>query len=103
MIYFLIVFFFFLKTSVTNIGDVETAKKIFEIKPGTKGKVTDEGHFGNILALAISSDGKHLASAGTDKLIKVWDTRSNTLIDSFKGHRGAISVQTKYSFLVYTN
>jgi len=39
----------------------------------------------------LSSDGKFLASSGTDKLVHIWDTATCKLLDSFKGHRDIIS------------
>ncbi|RLN92998.1 hypothetical protein BBJ28_00016427 [Nothophytophthora sp. Chile5] len=44
-----------------------------------------------VLALAVSSDGKYLASGGRDKLVRVWDVEKNELQESFSGHRDAIS------------
>lgn len=48
-------------------------------------------HERNVLALALSSDGKYLASGGCDKLVRVWDAEKNELLESFKGHRDSIS------------
>ncbi|ETW09033.1 hypothetical protein H310_01501 [Aphanomyces invadans] len=48
-------------------------------------------HKKTILALAVSSDSKFLASGGVDKILRVWDVASNELLESFKGHRDAIS------------
>ncbi|RLN52491.1 hypothetical protein BBJ29_001121 [Phytophthora kernoviae] len=50
---------------------------------------TDKGRC--VLALAASSDGKFLASGGCDKLVRVWDTEKNELMESFSGHRDSIS------------
>ncbi|CAI5745609.1 unnamed protein product [Peronospora destructor] len=44
-----------------------------------------------VLALAASSDGKFLASGGCDKLVRVWDVEKNELLESFSGHRDAVS------------
>ncbi|CEG43895.1 U3 snoRNP-associated protein (contains WD40 repeats) [Plasmopara halstedii] len=44
-----------------------------------------------ILALAVSSDGKFLASGGRDKLVRVWDAKTGQLKESFSGHRDAVS------------
>ncbi|RHY80931.1 hypothetical protein DYB37_001605 [Aphanomyces astaci] len=52
-------------------------------------KVPD--HKKTILALAVSSDSKFVASGGVDKILRVWDGASNELLESFKGHRDAIS------------
>jgi len=47
---------------------------------------------GEILALAISPDGKYLASGGSDQMVRIWDPRTpNSLVHSFRGHRGTIS------------
>lgn len=48
-------------------------------------------HTKGILSMAVSSDGRYLASAGYDRAICVWDTRTNALIDALTGHRDTIS------------
>eukprot|EP01114_Cavostelium_apophysatum_P023179 TRINITY_DN8652_c0_g1_i1.p1 TRINITY_DN8652_c0_g1~~TRINITY_DN8652_c0_g1_i1.p1 ORF type:complete len:445 (-),score=91.01 TRINITY_DN8652_c0_g1_i1:16-1350(-) len=69
--------------------DVETGKKLFKFE-GRKSKDKEEGHQKQVLSVAISTDGKYLASAGVDLLIRIWDLQSNTHIDSFKGHKDAV-------------
>jgi ribosomal RNA-processing protein 9 len=44
-----------------------------------------------IYSVAVSCDGKYVASGGKDKLVYIWDSRSGTLIDSFRGHAKAVS------------
>lgn len=51
-----------------------------------------EGHTDEILALALSSDGKFLASGGRDRRIGVWGADKGAWLRSFGGHRDAISV-----------
>ncbi|TYZ59333.1 hypothetical protein PybrP1_008513 [[Pythium] brassicae (nom. inval.)] len=48
-------------------------------------------HEKSVLALALSSDGKFLASGGCDKLVRVWDAEKSELLESFKGHRDAVT------------
>ena len=65
-----------------------------------KGKMTAEahaasetkGHTDEVLALALSSDGKYLVSGGRDRRLAVWDAETHTWIRSFGGHRDIISV-----------
>jgi ribosomal RNA-processing protein 9 len=71
-------------------GELETGKKLHQFH-GHKFKETD-GHTDQVYALAISSDGKFLASAGLDKLIKIWDPTKDTFVDALQGHRGPITV-----------
>jgi WD40 repeat protein len=47
---------------------------------------------GKVRALAVSPDGKDLASGGTDKDITLWNPETGKKIErSFKGHKGTIS------------
>ena len=78
-------------------------KTIFKIRPDVKGKgkavpdVSLPGHTDEILALALSSDGKYVASAGKDRRVCVWDAETGEWIKSFIGHLGhkdSISVRT---------
>ena len=48
-------------------------------------------HAGALLAAAVSSDGQLLAVGGGDRRVHVWDTRSDTLIQSFPGHKDTIT------------
>eukprot|EP00271_Cylindrocystis_brebissonii_P003270 TRINITY_DN14068_c0_g2_i1.p1 TRINITY_DN14068_c0_g2~~TRINITY_DN14068_c0_g2_i1.p1 ORF type:complete len:375 (-),score=68.80 TRINITY_DN14068_c0_g2_i1:378-1502(-) len=46
---------------------------------------------GQILSLAVSSDGRYLAGGGTDQRVHVWDARTRQHLQAFKGHRGTVS------------
>lgn len=100
---------FFRKSKI--LGDVETGKKIFTFPGGRyflllfflisrHANQKSSGHSGQVLALAISSDGKFLASAGKDQTIKIWDAIAQKLIDTFKGHRDIISVSLMLFFFL---
>ena len=63
-----------------------------------------EGHTDEIWAIAVSDDGRWLASAGKDRRVVVWDVQSSEdnkthckWIKSFRGHRDSISVR----FILY--
>ena len=60
-----------------------------------KGKATKEirGHTDEVLALALSDDGKYLASGGKDRKLVVWDAEKGEWIRSFFGHKDTISVR----------
>ncbi|KAF3323122.1 U3 small nucleolar RNA-interacting protein 2-like protein [Carex littledalei] len=45
----------------------------------------------HVLALAVSSDGRYLASGGLDRHVHLWDVRSREHIQAFHGHRGPVS------------
>lgn len=51
------------------------------------------GHTDEIWALALSPDGKYLASGGKDKRVIVWDTEKDEWIKGFGGHRDSVSVR----------
>jgi WD40 repeat protein len=47
-------------------------------------------HGGNVQAIAYSPDGKLLASAGNNKLIRIWDSRSGREVMTLSGHQQAV-------------
>jgi len=100
--------------------DVETGKKISYYR-GRRKKKEDEqvqggcltsfskiilnphfclGHIGVVTCLSLSSDGNYLASGGEDKTIRLWDTRSQKLIETFRGHRNGVSVRSGLSLTI---
>ncbi|KAK3027540.1 hypothetical protein RJ639_041731 [Escallonia herrerae] len=48
-------------------------------------------HSQHVSALAVSSDGRYLASGGFDRHIHLWDTRIREHIQAFPGHKGPVS------------
>jgi ribosomal RNA-processing protein 9 len=66
--------------------DLSKGTKLHTIRKGG-----DHGHSDGILALAVSDDGKFLASAGGDRSIKIWNPQTCEFVYSFEGHRDTVS------------
>jgi WD40 repeat protein len=49
------------------------------------------GHTGAVLTMAVSPDGRFLASGGVDQLPRMWDINSGDELRRFRGHSKAIS------------
>eukprot|EP00090_Calanus_glacialis_P036412 TRINITY_DN6218_c0_g1_i1.p1 TRINITY_DN6218_c0_g1~~TRINITY_DN6218_c0_g1_i1.p1 ORF type:complete len:463 (-),score=171.61 TRINITY_DN6218_c0_g1_i1:58-1446(-) len=74
------------------VWDLHTGEKVFRVAGGRKGQESYHGgHCNTVLALAVSSDGKYLASGDMDKLIHIWDTATMKRVYTFKGHRDSVS------------
>eukprot|EP00903_Cladosiphon_okamuranus_P013170 g12283.t1 len=75
--------------------DVETGKRTTMLPrwrklPGGKTPAV-KAHSKEVLTLAVSGDGRYLASGGRDRLINVWDCRSDTVVETFRGHQDTVS------------
>jgi len=51
------------------------------------------GHSDEVLTLALSDDGRYLASAGKDRRVGVWDAEKGEWVRGLGGHRDTISVR----------
>ncbi|KAL6464340.1 hypothetical protein MHYP_G00266570 [Metynnis hypsauchen] len=72
--------------------EVESGEKVQKIAGGRKG--TEDlhvGHTAHILCMAISSDGKYLATGDMNKLIMIWEADTCKFLYKFTGHRDAVS------------
>ncbi|NXX99954.1 U3IP2 protein, partial [Centropus bengalensis] len=72
--------------------EVESGKRLCVVPGGKKG--TEEQHMGHasqVLCMAISSDGKYLATGDRNKLIMIWDAAACKRLHIFTGHRDAVS------------
>ncbi|KAF5348810.1 hypothetical protein D9756_009842 [Leucocoprinus leucothites] len=78
--------------------DLATGKKLATDKGKGKAKAQDptdvQGHTDQILTLALSSDGRYLASGGRDCRLIIWDAETLSLLKIFQGpmnHKDTIS------------
>ena len=79
--------------------DLRTGKKLStaykQKRAKGKQKADPDGHTDEIWTLALSSDGKYLASGGKDRIIGVWNVENQdgiSWVKGFTGHRDSISV-----------
>ncbi|KAI0162917.1 hypothetical protein BJ166DRAFT_481863 [Pestalotiopsis sp. NC0098] len=52
---------------------------------------TLEGHSGWVRSVAISADGRRLASGSGDRTVKLWDAESGACLQTLEGHSGSVS------------
>ncbi|KAG7280600.1 hypothetical protein CRUP_028326, partial [Coryphaenoides rupestris] len=72
--------------------DVETGTKLHKVAGGRKGtEARHVGHTTQILCMAISSDGKYLATGDMSKLIIIWEPETCKELCKLKGHKGPVS------------
>jgi WD40 repeat protein len=64
-----------------KLWDVATSSVLFE---------SPEAHSDTLSDFAFSPDGEQFASAATDRMVKVWNTRSGELEKTFEGHSGHV-------------
>ncbi|CAJ0940890.1 unnamed protein product [Ranitomeya imitator] len=71
---------------------ISDGKKVHKIAGGTEG-LRGPAHRAHrhILCMALSSDGKYLASGDANKLIYIWNAETCERLHKFQGHRGPVS------------
>jgi len=68
------------KTTTIKVWDLETGQQLMTLR----------GHEDIIYALAISTDGRHIASGSNDKTIKLWDAQTGAEVMTLRGHRAPV-------------
>ena len=79
--------------------DLETCVRTAVLSPHWRGGQGYQAHVKEVLAMAVSSDGRFLAAGGREKEIRIWDLRergggkgpSLKPVKTFAGHRDAVS------------
>ncbi|MEE0916768.1 MAG: TIR domain-containing protein, partial [Bacteroidales bacterium] len=67
--------------------DVPQVPKLESISPNDFRELrTLTGHDDRVLSVAVSPDGKYLASGSLDNTVKIWDANSGVCIRTLKGH-----------------
>lgn len=65
---------------------------VFNVQKGWNAlQQTLEGHTNGILAVAFSSDGKQLALASWDSIVRLWDVVIGTTLQALAGHTSDVT------------
>jgi len=83
--------------------DLNTGKKLYQIRPGLRTRTIKKtgislpkekrpvGHTNHVTCIAVSFDGKFVASGSLDKTINIWDGESCKHLATFTQHRGSVT------------
>src|SRR5262249_44653147 len=63
---------------------------LFDIRSGTELCHFEGNQQGSTMALAVSPDGKWIASGGHDALVRLWETATGKQIRQLEGHSAAV-------------
>jgi mono/diheme cytochrome c family protein len=84
---------------VASGGDDQTVR-IWEVGHGVVGRIANpsygkqlaclEGLRGEVYAVAFGGEDKRLLTAGSDRLVRLWDLGTNKVVRAFAGHTGSI-------------
>lgn len=74
-----------------DLGSGGGAKTILRTKWNRKTHPDSQSSGGEVLAMAVTTDGKYLATGGRDCLVRIFDLRINQEIKAFQGHRDAVT------------
>ncbi len=73
-----------------DVRPVDLAARIAGLPEEEPPHRTLAGHDGPVNCVASSADGRLIASAGNDNVVKVWDAPSGKLIKTLRGHGGRV-------------
>lgn len=75
------------KSSIEQVLDIMyRPQALFRVNSVARCTSSLPGHTEAILHVGFSADGKHLASAGGDATVRIWDVNTETPKHTFKGH-----------------
>jgi WD40 repeat protein len=63
--------------------------RLYDARSGAEG-LPLKGHKGAVRAVAFRPDGRHLASAGEDRVVKVWEVETRREVQTLPGHAGVV-------------
>ncbi|MBK8207003.1 MAG: hypothetical protein IPK87_09470 [Planctomycetes bacterium] len=69
----------------TVVMATESGVVLFDVKNWRRKRVLGE-HRGSVFGIAISPDGRFIASSGSDTSVRIWDFASGALLHTFWGH-----------------
>ena len=90
---------------VVRLGGVVVAAAVFVSSVGAAEPMVLTGHTGAVPAVALSPDGKLLATGGADKLVKLWDLATGKELRSLVAHNDAVTAVRHFMagfFLVFS-
>jgi WD40 repeat protein len=75
--------------SILAIGDAEGGVDLFTLSPtmGWRRERRLVGHHSTVNDLGLSPNGRMLASASADQSVRLWQTKTGTLLSTLQGHR----------------
>jgi WD40 repeat protein/tRNA A-37 threonylcarbamoyl transferase component Bud32 len=75
---------------VVSIGSADNTVRVWDADSGQE-KLILKGHTGQVTSMALSPDGRRIASGGQDRTVKVWDAATGQETFSLKGHTDGVS------------
>ncbi len=74
----------------TPDGNLVAGAGLFDVRTGAELRHFEGNQQGATMALAVSPDGKWVASGGHDFMLRLWETASGKEIRQFEGHTGSV-------------
>ncbi len=69
----------------------KNARKKTILAPASHLLNTVTAHRGGVVSLLVANNGKQLISSGADRIIKIWDLKTGSIIQSFEAHQHPIT------------